>query len=167
MQEKDSLDVIEYGIKFYRDKKLGNRFSLLEYYALTDIRPTDLSKIAYRQKRTGTGLALRIFNDKNFWLSQKLDMSSKLRLKHSVKGRELTPDDKLLIKDTIEQEGYPLIDGVFDMIARHYVEHGIEYASKENIRNQVISSYNRAKGIYDVKSEEIAFDDAKPKILVK
>lgn len=167
MQEKDLLDVIEYGIKFYRDKKLGNRFSLLEYYSLTDIKPLDLSRIAYQQKRVSVGLTLRVFSEKYFWLSRPLDMGSRLNLNHSIKGHELTPDDKFLIKNAIEQEEYPLVDGVFDMMARHYVEHGIEYASKENIRNQVISSYNRAKGIYDVKSEEIVFDDAKPKILMK
>lgn len=167
MQINELLDVIEYGIKFYRNEDLGNRFSLLEYYALTDIRPTDLSKIAYRQKRTGTGLALRIFNDKNFWLSQKLDMSSKLRLKHSVKGRELTPDDKLLIKDTIEQEGYPLIDGVFDMIARHYVNQGIESVTKDIISAQVISAYNNAKGIKETSNDQFLYNDVKPKLLMK
>ncbi len=166
MTNNELLDVVEYGIKFYRNEELGNRFSLLEYYALTDIDPITLSKIAYKQRRVSIGLTLRVFSDKTFWVSQKLDMSSRLRLTHSIKGRELTPEDKLLIKDIMEEEGYPLMDGVFDMIARHYVEHGVESVAKENIRNQVISSYNTAKGVKKARVDSL-YNDEKPKLLIK
>ena len=167
MQEKDLLDVIEYGIKFYRDKKLGNRFSLLEYYSLTDIKPLDLSRIAYQQKRVSVGLALRLFSEKYFWLSRPLDMESRLNLNHSIKGHELTPDDKFLIKNAIEQEEYPLIDGVFDMIARHYVNQGIESVTKDIISAQVISAYNNAKGIKETSNDQFLYNDVKPKLLMK
>ena len=154
MSIDELLNIVDYGISFYSDDHLGNRFTVLEYYALTDVEPLNLKKVALAKNRRSTALKLQIFDEKNLWNYSNVDMNSRLRLEHSIRGRELTIEDKILIKDFIEKEGYPLIDGVFDMVARHYVELGIESASKENISSKVIATYNNAENkVKDTKSK--------------
>ena len=89
-------------------------------------------------------------------------MDERLTMFHSVKGYELTQDDKLSIYQKLTDEGYPLIDSVFDMAARYYVEFGIDSISKEQIRNDVKSSY---KGLKKAQNMKLAL--AKMKNLVK
>ena len=164
MKINEVLDVIEYGVKYYRNPITGNKINLIEYYSLTDLSPVELGKIALANKRPMLNLALREFDDKCYWLLKPVDMEARLRLFHSIKGRELTADDKLTIKEKLEQEGFPFVDGVYDIAARLYVNSGVDSISRENIRNSMISNYNKVHRI-DGKSIEVSQE--KGAVLVK
>lgn len=164
MKINEVLDVVEYGIKYYRNPKTGNKMNLMEYYSFTDLSPKELGKVALSNKRAMLNLALINMHDKCYWQLKPLDMSARLRLFHSIKGRELTADDKLTIRDKLQQEGFPLVDGVYDIAARYYVEGGVDSISKENIRNAVILSYNKA---HNLEENTIGVSQEKGAILVK
>lgn len=156
------LKVMEYAVKFYRDEELSRRFSLIDYYALSDISPKELAAVARKQKSVSTSVALVAFDNNTYYGSRPVNMAERLTCFHSVKGYELTVDDKMAIYDKLSQEGYPLMTGIYDVAARYYVMYGIDSISKENIRGKIIESYNTAKGISTVKEEK-----SNVKVLVK
>lgn len=147
MDINELLDVVDYAIGRYKSKALGNRFSLLEYFSLTDIEPRDLTKIANNNKRRNLGNRISAFAENHYFGLCKVDMGKKLRNFHSIHGYELTPDDKLNIEMKLAEEKLPLIEEIYDLAARYYVDKGVDYISKEAIRNSVIESYNKARGI--------------------
>jgi len=155
LEMNEVLNLLEFGFKYYRNPKTGNRINLLEYYSITDLTPKQLSKEAANIKKHLLNFYLTSFDEKCFFLQRPLDIEARLRLFHSVKGKELTADDKLTIKEKLEQEGFPLFDGVFDLAARYYVESGVDAITKENIRKTIITSYNNAHS-FDGKRIELS-----------
>ena len=147
MEDLELLNIVEWGLKSYRDKNLSNKFGLMEYYSLTDLEPSVLARMARRNKKASLANRLSKFIEDFFWLSQEIKMSEKLRLLHAVGGHELTADEKLSIYDKIKEEGYPTFEGIFNYSARLFVSQGIDSISKEKIRTKIIDSYNSAHGI--------------------
>lgn len=139
MDIKETINIISYAIKQYKSDDLKMRFSLLEYYSITDIPPFELSKIAFRSKMNSQGQAIYNFADSNFWNQKDVDIPEKLRCFHSFNGKELTNDDKLTIIDKINEEGYPLIDGIYNRTAFCYANN-YNFA-KESIREKVLNDY--------------------------
>jgi hypothetical protein len=164
MKMNEVLDVVEFGFKYYRNPKSGNRINLLEYYALTDLTPKQLSKEASSAKKYALNFYLAEFDEQCFFLQRPLDMDARLRLFHAFKGRELTADDKLTIKEKLEQEGFPLFDGVYDLAARYYVESGVDSITKENVRRTIITCYNSA---HSFDGKRIELSEEKGAALVK
>lgn len=138
MKINELLDVIEYGLTYYRSESSNQAMNLIEYFSFTDITPLELSKLAFKQENRKMGLYLLDFSERNYWLLKPLDLSKKLNLYHSIKDYVLTPEDKINIKEKLEQEGYPLLEGVFDQAARSYVTEGIDSISREKIRDSII-----------------------------
>lgn len=147
MEDLELLNIVEWGLKSYRDKNLGNKFGLMEYYSLTDLEPNVLARMARRNKKASLANSLSKFTEDFFWLRQEIKMSEKLRLLHAAGGHELTADEKLSIYDKIKEEGYPTFEGIFNYSARLFVSQGIDSISKEKIRTKIIDSYNSAHGI--------------------
>lgn len=147
MDIKEVLDLVEFGLKYYRNAETGKRMNLMEYYSVTDLSPKDLGKVALKHGRQTLNIYLREYDDQYYWHMKPLDMQLRMRLFHSVKGRALTAEDKLTIKEKMEQENFPLTDGVFDFAARQYVINGVDSISKEQIRNRIITSFNKAHSI--------------------
>lgn len=160
--DDELLDLIEYAMKQYRSTTFGRRAGFMEYYSLTDIPPRELAAIARRQGRRSLSVVLTSFDSASYYQTREVKMDERLTMFHSVKGYELTQDDKLSIYQKLIDEGYPLIDSVFDMAARYYVEFGIDSISKEQIRDDVNSSY---KGLKKAQNMKLAL--AKMKNLVK
>lgn len=152
MEDLELLNIVEWGLRAYRDKNLGNKFGLMEYYSLTDLEPNILARMARRNKKASLANSLLKFTEDFYWLRQEINMSEKLRLLHAAGGHELTADEKLSIYDKIKEEGYPTIEGIFNYSARLFVSQGIDSISKEEIRTRVIDSYNDAYGIKTEKS---------------
>ncbi len=152
MEDLELLNLVEWGLKSYRDEKLGNKFGLMEYYSLTDLEPNILARMARRNKKASLANSLSKFTEDFFWLRQEINMSEKLRLLHAAGGHELTADEKLSIYDKIKEEGYPTFEGIFNYSARLFVSQGIDSISKEEIRTKIIDSYNSAHGIKIEKS---------------
>lgn len=140
MNIKETINIIDYAIKYYRDKEFDRKFSLLEYYSITDISPKDLAKIAYKEKMIPQGAAIISFNDLQCWSLKEVDVSTKLKDFHSFNGVELTSDDKLAIVDKINYEGYPLIEGIYDRTAFYYANN--QEFTKESIREKIMNKYN-------------------------
>ena len=147
MEDLELLNIVEWGLKSYRDKNLGNKFGLMEYYSLTDLEPNVLARMARINKKVSLANSLSKFTEDFFWLRKKIKMSEKLRLLHAVGGHELTADEKLSIYDKIKEEGYPTFEGIFNYSARLFVSQGIDSISKEKIRTKIIDSYSSAHGI--------------------
>ena len=163
MNIDEVLDVIEYGIKYYRSANFI-RFGVIEYYSLTDIHPGDLSKIAQCKRGQSLGSALRIFAERQYWNLNEIKEETRLATFYSIHDHELTKDEKLSIISKMKDEGFPLIDGIFDASARIFMSKGIEGISREKIRKDVINEYNFATG------KEVAFESVsseKPKVLFK
>lgn len=139
MDIKETINVIDYGIKYYHDKNLNMGFTALEYYSITDIPPEELSKIAYKSKMTSQGLAILNFCDKHYWNLKEINKEEKIRNLHSFNGVELTADDKLSIIDKLKRENYPLIEGIYGRTAFLYANN-IEF-TKESIRQAVLDDY--------------------------
>lgn len=137
MENDETLKVISQGIRYYKSD-LGNNFSLLEYYSFTNVKPKELIKIAHSKKMRSIALDIAKFNDTNFWNQLDLNIDETIRLYHSVNSRELDKSDKMLIIRTLIDEGYPLLDGLYRVAARYYVNFGIDSILKKNIRNRVL-----------------------------
>ena len=147
MEDLELLNIVEWGLRAYRDKNLGNKFGLMEYYSLTDLEPNILARMARRNKKASLANSLLKFTEDFYWLRQEINMSEKLKLLHAAGGHELTADEKLSIYDKIKEEGYPTFEGIFNYSARLFASQGIDSISKEEIRTRVIDSYNSAHGI--------------------
>lgn len=156
MDINEVLNAVEYGIKGYYNKNTSKKMNLLEYYSITDITPRELSTIAGNMGRQGLHFVIREYNEINYWLQKPLDLPSRLKLFYSVKGYELTPDDKIAIADKLKEEGFPLLDGIFDLAIRYYCQSGIESISKEKIRNDFIKEYNSNCSRKPIKLQESA-----------
>jgi len=140
-----TLDIIEFGIKNYKNPKTNKKLNLLEYYSFTDLSPRDLATLANGKENTGLAFYLREYHEKVYFGLEPLNLEARLGLFHSIRGHVLTADEKLTIKEKLEEEGYPLIDGVFDMAARYYVEGGIDSISKENVQSTVLNQVSKSK----------------------
>lgn len=160
--EPELLDLIEYAMKQYRSNTFGRRAGFIEYYSLTDIPPKELAAIARRQGRKSLSVVLTSFDSDSYYQTREVRMNERLNLFHSVKGYELTQDDKLSIHQKLVSEGYPLIDSIFDMAARYFVEFGIDSISKEQIKEDISSSYTGFK-----KAENMKMAIAKLKKIAK
>lgn len=154
MENLELLNIVEYGLKAYRDDKLDSKFGLAEYYALTDLEPNQLSRVARRNKKASLANSLLKFADDYYWLRQPVKMDEKLRLLHAVAGHELTQDEKLTIYDKLKEEGFPIMEGIFNYAARLFVTQGVDSISKEKIREKVVNYYNEAHGIKSNKSTD-------------
>lgn len=152
MDDLELLNVVEWGLRAYRDEKLGNKFGLMEYYALTDLEPNLLARSARRNKKASLANSLLKFTEDYYWLRQEVNMSEKLRLLHAAAGHELTSDEKLTIYDKLKEEEFPTQEGVYNYAARLFVTQGVEVISKEEIRTRVINAYNSAFGIKTEKT---------------
>lgn len=141
MNIDELFDVLEYAIKHYIALD-GVKFGVMEYYSLTDISPRELSKIALPKRGKQFTVLLGMFAENNYWHLNKLNVGSKLKLFHSVHDYELTEEDKLTIISKIQEEGYPLVEGIFDKSARLFVTKGVEAISKEYIRKEILNDYN-------------------------
>lgn len=148
MTTSELIDIIEYGIKYYRDSRDDIRFGLMEYFSLTDIEPNDLAKIASKEKTRGVSVCIRTFSENSYWVLKEIDISSKMHHFHSVKDHEMQPDEKLAVVEKLESEGFPIREGVYNRAVYLYVTRGIDSISKERIREEVINAYNGAKGIH-------------------
>ena len=145
MEINELLDVVEYSIKNYYNDQAKTKFSLIEYYSLTDIKPTHLEKIAHSIGRNSSVLWLRDFGLQYSWLLQDINVSQRLNNFHAIGNYELTTDDKLSIIDKLKEEGYPLCEGVYNSAARIFVHEGIDAISKEKISKQVTEFYDKTK----------------------
>ena len=121
--------------------------NLLEYFAFADVPPKELAKVADRKKNNGLAYCLREYHEKVYFGLEPLNLEARLGLFHSVRGHVLTADEKLSIKEKLELEGYPLIDGVFDVAARYFVESGcdLDSISKENVQSVVLNKSSKSK----------------------
>lgn len=137
MNFNETIKIISQGIRYY-ESDLGIRFSLLEYYAFTDITPDELAKEAYKEKMRPAATTITKFRDKNFWNSINLNVEETISLYHSINGKELSENDKRIIIETLKDEGYPLLDGIYRVAARNYVNFGVESILKENVRQRVL-----------------------------
>ena len=164
MDINETLNVIDFGMRHYKNATTGKKMNLLEYYSVTDITPIELSDYAYRNGSKSTAIVLRTYDERVFWNSRPLNMISRLSLFYSIRGYELTPEDKLAIRDKLEVEGFPLMEGIFDLAARKYVSEGIEAISKSKIRDEIITSYNE----YATPSKRIQINSQeKQAVLIK
>lgn len=152
MEDLELLNIVEYGFNNYIDDKLNNKFGLMEYYSLTDLEPNQLSRVARRNKKASLATTLLKFSEDFYWLRQPVKMDEKLKLLHAVAGHELTQDEKLTIHDKLKEEGFPLIEGIFNYAARLFVTQGIDSISKEQIREKIVKFYNDAHGVKSNKS---------------
>lgn len=157
MELEELFSVIEYGIKYYYGMS-GNRFSMLEYYALTDISPRELGSAAKKMKELGKAAAFRDFAFKYEWKNRNINMESRLSLFHSINDYVLTKEDKLAIYTKLCEEKYPLTNAVFDMAAYHYVNCGIDSLSKDVIKEHLMNSY------YEVKNNNQMCKPVYPKV---
>ncbi len=137
MENDETLKIISQGIRYYKSD-LGNNFSLLEYYSFTNVKPKELIKIAHSKKMRSIALDIAKFNDTNFWNQLDLNVEETIRLYHSINSKELGESDKRLILKTLIDEGYPLLDGIYRIAARYYVNFGIDSILKENVRTRVL-----------------------------
>jgi len=170
------LNVMEYGIKYY-SAGLRHKFTMLEYYALTDLTPSELAMVAQgleterraagkpltlsdKKRNSRISLALRCFDLKYEWENSPLKIDEVMRCNHSICGREITQEDKLTIINTLKQEGYPLVRGVYYPAVHNYYEKGAEGLLKENIINDIYNAYCDKKKIKRT-------DDVKIKSLTK
>lgn len=147
MDEKELLNIVEHSLRLYKDEDLGNRFGLMEYYSLTDLSPIELSKIARKNKKISLCNSLTKFNEDNYWLRQPVKMNEKFTHFHSINGHELTEDEKLTIYEKMQQENYPLLEGIYCYAARVYVNKGVDAISKEQVREKVKNFYNVTRGL--------------------
>ena len=141
MEIKETIDLVAYAIKRYRDPETKRGFSLLEYYSITDLKPKKLATEAFKLKMCSSGTTISAFDEENFWNSADLKMEDRFRLFHSFNGVELTQDDKLSIYERLVSKRYPLLEGVYDREAYYYAN-GIDL-SKEDMKNKVIAAYNK------------------------
>lgn len=156
MNIDEILNYVEFGIKRYRNDETGRKMNLLEYFCFTDLTPKELGKVARSKKRVGLAICLKEFEDACYWHLRPLEIEKRMKLFFSINDRELTPEDKLTMRDKLAEEGFPLCDGVFDFSARYYIKGGAEAISKEQIRNNIISKYNEYYDIFPAtKTEEI------------
>lgn len=168
MKISNVLDVIHCSIRYYNNKDIGGkRFSLLEYYSFTDVCPKDLARIAYKKNRRDLSTALRVFDNKWFGASKKINIKSRLSNGHSIRGVELDALDKIRIYKKLAEEGYPLLDGVYERAAFYYMIYGIDSLSKENVRNRVFDSYFDKTSIFFVGDYEDHASKVAAKVLVK
>lgn len=133
----ETIKVITQGIRYY-ESDLGIGFSLLEYYAFTDIEPAELAKLTHKNKLGSTAATIVKFRDRNFWNSINLNVEETINLYHSINNKELSKNDKKIIIETLDKEGYPLLDGIYRIAARYYVNFGVESILKENVRERVL-----------------------------
>lgn len=147
MEELELLNVIEWGLRAYRDKKLDNKFGLMEFYSLTDLEAKQVARLARKYKKASLANSVLKFNEDYYWLRQNVNMSEKLRLMHAAAGHELTADEKLTIYEKLQSEGFPNQEGVFNYAARLFVTEGVDSISKEGIKTRVMTAYNEAHGI--------------------
>ena len=84
MDIKQILDVVEYGIKYYKDDELNVRFSLYDYYSITDISPKDLADLALINRNTNACRVIRGFDARQHWNQKQVDMSKRLILYHAI-----------------------------------------------------------------------------------
>ena len=81
------------------------------------------------------------FYELHYWGIRDLNMKERFNNYHAFHGIELTHDDKLSIYQKMVDEGYPLLEGIYDRAAYYYANN-IEF-SKEEIRDKIIGAYNK------------------------
>jgi len=140
MEIKTLLDIVNYSINNYKNEE-GNRFSVIDYFSLCDIKVIDLSHIAITSNRKDVSRKLVGFNQKSFLGLLDLDIPQKMKDLHSINGVVLTDEDKLTIIEKIKAEGFPLVEGIYNYVARQYILHGIDSISRDRIRDRVIQNY--------------------------
>jgi len=150
MDIKEIIDLVAFGIKRYQEEGTGKRFSLMEYYSITNISPAELAKIAYSNRMQSQGTAILMFSDAQYWLTKDIDIVEKLNHHHSFNNVVLTRNDKLAIVDKMISEEYPLLEGIYNRAA-YYHAYGINF-SKEMIKNKLEDAYYGRKTIS--KSEQ-------------
>lgn len=142
MDINELLDLLDYVMRFYKDKEHGTRFGVWEYFSLTDLTPNELAEIAVSVKRGRDATRLRAFGEQNLGSLWKSDLQKRINFFHSVDGYELTPDDKMSVFDKLEQEGFPFVEGIVDRAFRYYVREGIDSISMKDTRENIINFYN-------------------------
>lgn len=139
MSNENLLKIVEYGLGKYRNSQTNVKMNLIEYYSLTDLEPHSLESLAYKENQDELAKQIHRFGMENYWARKAVDMSEKLRLTHSIRGHELTQDEKLTIFEKLLSEGYPIVEGIYNVAARIYVNEGIDAVSKEKISEPLIT----------------------------
>lgn len=145
MKKQELYVLLEKELKKRSNVGINEKFNLLDYYSFTSLKPEELAVVARTDKKPSLALNLITFGETFSWLSREINMNDRLKNFYSIYGHEFTPDEKLTIYEKIREEGYPLIDGVYDVAARMYVMEGIDAISKEKIREKVVARNTDAK----------------------
>ncbi len=140
MNFDENLTYIMYGIKNY--PKYGKDFSLLEYYAFTNKNISALLKINEKTTKYPIRYSLGAFYFNNQNGFDKISLSRALGCKFSLFDRTLQEDEVRMIYQVLEEENYPLINGVYFKACCRYIEGGIDAIRKENVRKRIIDDYN-------------------------
>lgn len=142
MNIKETIELVTYSIKKYRDQETKRGFTLLEYYSVSDLSVRSLAKEAKKIGMISSAAAILNFQDENFWNLMELNMEDRLKNFHSFNGVELTKDDKLSIYERLSSKGYPLQEGVYDREAYLYAN-GFDF-TKEEMKERIVDAYNKA-----------------------
>ena len=165
MDIDDLLNIFNYRVKVHKEGKYTKNLSLLEYYSLTDIEFKKMARIAYDHQLKSLAAYFRDFANKQYMLFKQLDITEELNSYHSIRGYELTADDKLTVFEKLRQENFPLLSGVYEVAVKYYVAEGVEGISKEKIRQDIIYLYNTShnKTLIDMDSKSAQKIKAKQK----
>ncbi len=132
------LDCIEFGIKYSKSP-----FTLLHYYAFTELDPQELSTYASKKRRNSLAVGIRNFGQKATKYAKKLDEEKVQCCNFGNNERVLTKEELNIIYEKMKYEGYPLLDVVFFEACKRYFLSGIDAISKQNVRKEIIAIRNK------------------------
>lgn len=164
MEFNEMLDVMLYCMRYYDDLEFKNHFGLFEYYSMTDISPKELAKVVRKLGKVSLAANILALESKNTWTSLKCDKARLMNCGQKINGKYFTDEDKLTIIETLEKEGYPLIDSVYYGASRRYGYYGVDGILKETTRNKLIKFYCESNGITSIKNTGLI---EKAKVLTK
>ena len=141
------FDIMLHCMRYYNDPEFRNHFGLFEYYSMTDMSPKELAKVARKFGNVSLAANLIEFDVKQFWHSIETNETKIMACDQIVNSKCFLKKDKLTIIETLDKEGYPLIDGVYYGASRRYGYYGVKGILKETTRNKLIEFYCQSKGI--------------------
>lgn len=128
--------------------------SVLDYCALTSKPITEVINFFRGHNDFSTANKLNSFYKANLNGFKPINYPQLYSGKTIVKGREITKDDITNIKNIIDKNGYPQINGIYLKVRAAYLEDRIFDISKENVKEKLKNERDLSSILDDSNTEE-------------